>query len=39
MMDRNYPPTPSFAEPPAPAAAQPAAAWAYERGAGGPKPR
>ncbi|OXB74736.1 UNVERIFIED_CONTAM: hypothetical protein H355_001028 [Colinus virginianus] len=38
MMDRNYPPTPSFAEPLAPAAAQPAAAWAYERGAGGPKP-
>ncbi|XP_072194074.1 glutamine and serine-rich protein 1 isoform X2 [Excalfactoria chinensis] len=38
MMDRNYPPTPSFAEPLPPAAAQPAAAWAYERGAGGPKP-
>ncbi|KAM7164333.1 glutamine and serine-rich protein 1 isoform 2-T2 [Macrochelys suwanniensis] len=42
MMDRNYPPTPSFADPLAPAAAaQPAAAaaaWAYERGAGSLKP-
>lgn len=39
MMDRNYPTTPSFADPLAPAAAQPAASWAYERGAGSLKPR
>ncbi|KAM6115173.1 glutamine and serine-rich protein 1 isoform 2-T2 [Pterocles gutturalis] len=38
MMDRNYPTTPSFADPLAPAAAQPAASWAYERGAGSLKP-
>ncbi|XP_071617898.1 glutamine and serine-rich protein 1 isoform X2 [Heliangelus exortis] len=38
MMDRNYPTTPSFADPLAPAATQPAASWAYERGAGSLKP-
>ncbi|XP_075019341.1 glutamine and serine-rich protein 1 isoform X2 [Calonectris borealis] len=38
MMDRNYPTTPSFADPLAPAAAQPAASWAYERGASSLKP-
>ncbi|XP_040464173.1 glutamine and serine-rich protein 1 isoform X2 [Falco naumanni] len=38
MMDRNYPTTPSFADPLAPATAQPAASWAYERSAGSLKP-
>ncbi|XP_054827354.1 glutamine and serine-rich protein 1 isoform X2 [Eublepharis macularius] len=42
MMDRNYPPAPSFPEPLASVAAaassQPATAWAYERGASSAKP-
>lgn len=43
MMERNYPPAPAFPDPLASVAAaassQPATAWAYERAAGGAKPR
>ncbi|XP_044281505.1 glutamine and serine-rich protein 1 isoform X2 [Varanus komodoensis] len=42
MMDRNYPPAPSYPDPLASVAAaassQPTTAWAYERGAGSLKP-
>lgn len=43
MMDRNYPPAPSYPDPLGSAAAaassQPATVWAYERGVSSLKPR